>query len=745
MATRTINKSTNHHGLSFFLLCSLIAFGSAPLAAQVAEEPNVLEEVTVTALRREESIQDVAGAVTAFSSDAIDRMHIVTVEDIALRTPNFTMSEFNIAQPRLFIRGIGSTDDGAAQDNSVAVFLDEVYLARGGAQAFQLFDLERIEVLRGPQGTLYGKNVVGGVVNVITAKPQQEFAARGELSYGNYSKLQAKGMINGGVSDQVAVRVSFIAEDRDGYAENIVTGKEMEDRQFYAIRGQLLWEPSEKVSVLIAADHSDHKDNGLSRKGEGPFGPTPFGTVTAVLSSTDPRESESPRYPYQRRELSGISANISWETGIGDLTSITAYRESDVDLMDAFTGIGSPPYIVLDTANTEIETADQFSQEFRLAIESSDKLNTILGVYYLDESVDRTEISDLESVIGTLLPDALGSLTGSSASYQLADNSSLGVFASVTYDFSDRLSTTIGGRYTWEEKDIHTSVVSLRDVGCCIAAPPTEEYDVTATEDWDAFTPSFALEYAFSDQVNSYLSISKGFKSGGFQGQAPTGDAAETPFDPEYAWNYELGLKSMLLGRRLMLNMAVFYTDYSDLQVRQNAARPGEVIPILRITNAASAEAKGIEVEWNASLARGFNIWGSYGYLDTEYGYFIDNTGTDVTGNQLQFAPEHQFDFGARLSGSINERTELFGQVQYSWQDDYFTEPPNAPVHLIESYGLLNASFGVLFDDGKWRLEAWGRNLTDEVYQLHIIPFLGDRFATYGQPRTYWLTLAADF
>ncbi len=330
----------------FCLTCSLFALGSAPATAQVEEELAVLEEVIVTALRKEESLQDVAGAVTAFSSGAIERMHIVSVEDIALKTPNFTMSAFNIAQPRLFIRGIGSLDDGAAQDNSVAVFLDEVYLARGGAQAFELYDLERVEVLRGPQGTLYGKNVVGGVVNVITAKPQREYAGKGELSYGNYNKLQAKGMVTGGMSEQVSGRLSFVAENRDGYADTILTGQELAAREFFAGRGQVLWEPSDEVSVLIAADYSDYEDNGLSRKGEGPFGPTPFGTVTAVLSSTNPRESESPRETFQRRELTGISTKVNWETGIGSLTSITAYRESDVDLLDAFTGIGSPPYIV---------------------------------------------------------------------------------------------------------------------------------------------------------------------------------------------------------------------------------------------------------------------------------------------------------------------------------------------------------------------------------------------------------------
>ena len=588
-----------------------------PLALPVAAQSDqaagnlYMEEIIVTTMRREQRLQEVGGSVSAFTAGAIERMNIESVEEIAMRTPNFTKTEFNIAQPRLFIRGIGSTDDGAAQDNSVAVFLDDIYLSRGAAQAFELFDIERVEVLRGPQGTLYGKNVVGGVMNVITAKPSQEFAAKGELSFGNYDAITAKAMLNGGLTETLSARVSAVVQDRDGYARNIVTGEDLEDRQFFGIRGQLRWQPNENIDVILAADYSDHEDNGLSRKGQGPFGPTPFGTVTAVQTTTDPRESESPRESFQMRELWGVSARLDAEIGIGTLTSLTAYRESDVNLSDAFTGIGSPPFPVLDTANIEIEKAEQFSQEVRLAFQPFDWLNTIAGVYYLNEDVNRTEIADLESVLGTLLPDVLGSLTGTSGSFQLATNESLGFFVNATIDFADQFSAVIGGRYSKDWKDINTGVESLRDVGCCIAAPPTEEFDISAKESWDAFTPSFTLQYAASEDINFYGTVSRGFKSGGFQGQAPTGSAAETPFNPEFAWNYELGAKTDWFDRRLTFNISLFYTEYSDLQVRQNSTRPGETIPILRITNAADAEVKGVEIEWSATPIPELMVWGS--------------------------------------------------------------------------------------------------------------------------------------
>lgn len=724
----------------------LLLIGAACTLAS-AQESAGLEEIIVTAQRRAESLQNVPIAISAFTEETLERSRIETMEEIVTRTPGFTMTAFNAGQPRLFIRGIGSTDDGAAQDNSVAVFVDDVYIGRGAGQAPEIYDLARVEVLRGPQGTLYGRNVVGGVVHLISAAPEEEARAQGEITAGRFDALEIKGMATGAISENLAARVSFVTINRSGYAHNILLDEELEDREFFGVRGQLLWEPSDVLEVRLAADYSDHSDNGQSRKGRtGDFGPAPFGSVTDVLSTDDPRVSETPRDTFQEVELGGVSARIQWSTPIGTLTSVSAYRESDSDIQDAFTGIGSPPYLVLDTRNREFENAEQLSQEIRLAWESPGRrFNGVAGIYYLSEDVDRVEISDLESVIGELLPSVLGGLLGSSGSFQMAENTSLGLFASTDYAFSDRWSVTLGARYSRDDKDIATEVRELRDGGGgefgFIAAPPLEEFSIANDDDWGAFTPSFSVQYQATDDHNLYFSASRGFKSGGFQGQAPTARAAETPFDPEFAWNYEIGAKTSWFGDRFIANAALFFTDYEDLQVRQNAATPDNPLPVLRITNAAEAEATGLELEFNARPVAALDIWGSLSLLDTEFKNFVDNAGRDVSGNNMLFAPEVQYNVGLQYNGTVSEDTAWFGRVEYRWQDEYFDDPANLPVHNHESYGLLDAALGVSFAEGRWELNLWGKNLTDELYATHNIPFLGDRFLTFGPPRTYGVTI----
>lgn len=722
------------------------AAGSATAQDKVIEEDKQdgIAVIVVTAQRREESLQDVPVSITALTSDAITSGAIRGVEEIAGRTPSFTMTAFNVAQPRLFIRGSGSTDDGAAQDNSVAVFMDDVYIARGSGQAFEFLDIERIEVLRGPQGTLYGKNVVGGLVNVISRRPAFRFEGAGEVSYGNYNALDLRGYVSGPVTDTLAASLSGVNRSRDGFARNIRLDRDLEDLEVFALRGQLLWTPSPNVDVLLSADYSNHSDNGQSRKGEGPFTTPLFGSVTNVQTTDNPRESESPRITYQDREIFGTLGRIDWRSDLGTLTSITAYRESEVSLGDAFTGIGSPPYPVLDTLNIEQEEANQFSQEVRFATDPflNDRLTAIVGLYYLKENVDRTEIADLISAIGSAVP-ALGGLTGVSGSYQLATTESLGAFASATLDVTDRLGITAGIRYTHETKDVDTSVVSISDIDGIIAAPPTEEYAIAAKESWDGFTPRVALTYEVNPALNLYLSYAKGFKSGGFQGQAPTGAAASTPFDPEYAESWEAGVKGQLFNRRVTFALSAHNTNYEDLQVRQNAQRPGDPLPILRITNAGAARARGIELDINVKPVPWLTLWGSYGYLDAEYVELIDNTGADRAGNNMVYAPENTFNVGGEIEVPVGERAELFARADYRWQDEFFFDPSNDAVNTQEGYGLLNASAGLNF--GAVTAEVWAKNLTDKLYRTSNVPFLGDRFVTYGAPRTYGVRLRFNF
>lgn len=697
-----------------------------------------IDDIIVTAQRRSQSLQEVPISITAVTREVLDDAAIRGVEEIAARAPSFTMTAFNIGQPRLYIRGAGSQDDGAAQDNSVAIFVDDVYVARGAGQAFEFLDIERVEVLRGPQGTLYGKNITGGLINIISARPQSEFDAAAEVSYGNYNAIDVRGFVTGPIADRLDGSLSVVRRTRDGFSRNIVRNEDLEDLDLFAVRGQLAYMASENLELRLAADYNRHHDNGQSRKGEGPFGATPFGSVTAVMSSTDPRESESPRKTFQNRSVGGIMGRADWAVGPGTLTSISAYRASSLDLGDAFTGIGSPPYAVLDTLNTELEEANQFSQEVRYAFDGlfGGRLLGVAGLYYLKETVDRTEIADLISVIGSRIP-SLGGLTGISASYQDAETASRGAFASANWKFTETLSATAGIRYTTEDKDIRTRVVSLADTDAIIAAPPSEAYDVSAAGSWDGWSPRVSLEWAPIPTLNFYVSYSEGFKSGGFQGQAPRAASARVPFNPEYAASTEIGAKGRLFDGRLGFALAAFSTDYTDLQVRQNSQLPSDPLPVLRITNAGEAKATGWEVELTAAPTEGLEMWASYGALDAEYVRLIDNTGANRAGNRMIFSPESTYNIGAQITVPLAGSHEFYGRVEYRWQDTFFYDPANNPVNTQGDYGLLSGAMGVKTIDGRLGFELYGKNLTDELYTTHVIPFLGDRFATYGPPATY--------
>ncbi|MBN9478823.1 MAG: TonB-dependent receptor [Bordetella sp.] len=731
--------------------CCLAAVGlSVPAHAQQAvqqdAEAHAVQDVIVTAQRRAQRLEEVPIAITAVSKQTLESAAIRGLDEIAARAPSFTMTAMNVAQPRLYIRGAGSNEDGAAQDGSVAVFVDDVYVARGAGQAFEFLDIERIEVLRGPQGTLYGKNVVGGLINVISSRPGYQLDAAADLTVGNYGALEGRGYVTGGLSDKLAASVAVVSRQRDGYARNIRLNRDLEDLDLFAIRGQLRYQPNEDLDLLLSADYSTHSDNGTSRRGEGPFGATPFGSVTLVQTSDNPRESESPRVTYQDRDIFGLTGRAEWNVGPGQLTSITAWRTSDVSLGDAFTGMASPPYAPLDTLNMEDETAEQFSQEVRYAFSGlfDDRLTGVVGAYFLHENVDRTETADLISYIGSRVP-ALGGLTGVSASYQEATTQSLGVFASGTWKFTDKLSTTVGVRYTSETKDVHTAVVSLEDTDAIIAAPPTEEYDIRADGKWDGVTPRISVEYQPLEHLNLYASYSQGFKSGGFQGQAPTGAAASSPFDPENAESFEIGAKGRLFGNRLSYAISAFSTEYTDLQVRQNSQRPTDPLPVLRITNAGSAEAKGFEVEFNARPANWLDVWGSYSNLSAKYTDLVDNNGVDRAGYRMSYAPASSYNVGAEGRWDVTGGFEAYARAEYRWQDTFYYDVDNSRANTQEAYGLLSASIGVRTGDNRWGVELWGKNLTDELYTINSIPFLGDRFVLYGAPKTYGLRLRWNY
>lgn len=716
----------------------LAVFCLSPATAQV------VEEIVVTAQKREQSLQDVPIAITAIGGEEMRQADMHTLDDIATRTPGFSMGSFNKGQPQLYIRGIGSNADGAGSDVSVVAFIDEVYIGRAAGSVFDLYDLERVEVLRGPQGTLFGKNAIGGAVSMHTAKPGDTFYGRAEVTAGNFDALVARALISGPLAENVFGKVSFSFRDREGYVESIITGKKMSDQGAGGIRGSLLFTPRDDLEISLSADYNRSEETGNGRILVGDDNPATPDLLVGAARAVDPAAANDYSKTFADNqgvadtEISGLSAKIDWDVGIGTFTSITAYRTSEYLNSDDIGAWSLQAANIIDADTVIDEEADQFSQEFRYAGTGlNDRLNWVAGVYYLREEIERNEDSTV-FVLATV-----GTPFGKSFSFQDNTTDSYSAFGDFTYDFSDRFSVTAGARYTSEEKDI-------RQVGVTplvIVHTINEDYDITASESWNAFTPRIVLQWQATDGVLLYGSYAEGFKSGGFEGTASSEIAARTPFDQEEAKAFELGAKMDLLDNRLRLNVAAFTTDYSDLQVLvRKEAFPGDPLGVVITENAADATSEGIEIEFDAAITDNFEISGNYTYLDATYDNYLEPNGIDNAGNRLRNAPENAFNLVAKYTRVLANGGQIGVRYEFFHTDETFQDPREEPGAAKPEYDLSNLRIAYTTAGGDWEFAVWSKNLFDEEYLSHNFPLqpFGNP-GTIGEPRTYGVTATFNF
>lgn len=711
---------------------SILAFAVASASFELYAQG--LEEVIVTAQHREQNLQDVPIAITAISSEDIRTADVSDINSISLRTPGFTMGAFNPAQPQLFIRGIGSNADGAGEDQSVVIFLDGVYLGRTAGQAFDLFDLERLEVLRGPQGTLYGKNAAGGAVNIITSKPSEELEAGIELSAGDLGYFGVRGKLSGPLGERMAGKISFSHKERDGYVESLVA--DLDDMNGYesdGVRTQLLIRPTDTLELLLSADASKDRRNGPGRTpGDG----LALGGVVSMLPrelQPDFHENLQSNEPKTDIDTQGISLQADWDVSIGTFTSITAYRHSEAEVYDPQPPVDFAYFPVITVENFFDEDGEQFSQEFRIASEASDRLFWQAGVFYLNEQVDRNEFFD--GIIGAPLGGApTGTALPTAGNIQTNETESFGLFAQGTWSFSENWDLTIGARYTDETKEA-TNRSQPNQVNIL------EKFDVEMNESWDAFTPKAALNYYMGD-ITLYGTVSTGFKSGGFQGSAPTELAATTPFNEESVTNYEAGVKGTVLDDSLRFSATAFYTQYDDLQILIQTVGPGGIPGPNLTENAGEAESQGFELELQWQLTDYLQLAGTYAYLGTEYTK-LDANLKPSEGNQLRNAPENAgslsliFDYPLSAGGNINARAD------YTHKDLAYQDVQNRKEGAITSYDLTNFRVAYTADSESWEVAAWVKNAFDEEYMLHnftINPGVSAN-PTPAAPRTAGVTL----
>ncbi len=736
-------------GLACSMLLSTCLFTLTAAAAEQSSEsaePDgfFIEEIIVTAQKRAENLQDVAAAISAISGADLQRDRVTDLWSLAASVPSFNMTQDSAVSQQLNIRGIVSVKlNDASAEPSVGMFVDEVYAPRMGSAFTDFYDLERIEIIRGPQGVLLGKNVVGGALSVITAKPSFTRSGQTTVSFGNYESFMANGYFTGALSEEVAARFSFQVRNRSGYNENVLLNRDLDDLKSFQGRAQFLYERGDgTVRALLSLDYGHDESNGTIRAAIDDPAIDGIGTLGAYRTANGlgPRQDESPQAEYVERDSFGASLRVDWEISrTATLTSISAFRDSKADWGYNQIGFGSPPSIV-DTFVFQTETPRTFSQEIRLASNYDDSaFDWLVGAYYQHDNIARPyqHIASTHSAITVF--------SGHSFYDASAKISTAAVFAQGGYDFGNGFKLTAGIRYTRDDKKGRKVSTCLDDGGDGACVTPfrggtgttwTSAYD----EDWTAVTPQGVLEYRQNDSVMYYASIARGFKGGGWDFIPPTPEAATISFDPEYVTNYELGLKSDLFDRRLRLNAAVFRMDYTDLQ----AQRTDLTCLCLITSNAGGARIQGLEVEITALATESLTLRASGSLLDPEYTDYDDLAGHVYDGNTMQRTPKFKYNLGLDYAMTVGQWADgLVARLNYTYQDKLYWGPDN--VSYEPGYGLLDASLRLQPANANWALTLWGKNLTDELYSQLGLPFLGDLVEVWGPPRTYGVDFTYSF
>jgi len=704
-------------GLIFAILLSVLVYFLPAAMAQEAEQEEVgIEEVVVTARRREERLQEVPLSIAAFSAADIEAKSLVSLRDVGQFTTNFSF--YNQGQAGnsgsvVYIRGIGQSDPNVFWDPGVGIYLDGVFMGRMQGIDLGLLDMERIEVLRGPQGTLFGKNTIGGAVSLVTTKPGDEFTGYAEVTAGNYDRIDGKFSVDIPITPGVFVmKLAGSSQNRDGFGKRLdwATGEqidEMGDVDRLNGRAAFNWTPSENVGVQFSLDTAKIRE---------------FGAVREVIKFTEPPIAGllnlfiDPQYSaenfatdsYSTSYASGSNANeldawgaalvVDWGLGAMDLKSITSYRENE-----AYNGT-DPDGSIYDLIDLIQDVdQDQFSQEFQLGgLSFDDKLDWVVGLYYFEEDA----FSDEKLLVYRELLDFIG-LDLSFQRRIWVNNKSYAAFGQGTYNVNEKLGLTGGLRYTYEKKDVGRDQLRQETGGILV---PYDELDET----YSAVSPRVSVDYKWSPDLMTYFSIAGGFKSGGINGTA-TSDAAFVPFDPEYVWTYELGLRSEAMDNRLRFNASFFYSDYEDIQFTVIRGDPDTGQPLTVIDNAAKATIKGFEMEVMAVPTPQLLLTAALGYIDAEY--------TDVepglpisTATQFVKTPEWSGTISAQYTFPLAGSSEIVGRVDWAYKSEIHHDQLNSPVGLQDSYGLLNARLSYTSNDNKWSLSLFGTNLTDERY-----------------------------
>jgi iron complex outermembrane receptor protein len=725
-----------------------LAAATLPGAAAAQQTEALIEEITVTARRVEETLQTVPIAISAFDDEELARLQADQLDGIQGAVPNLNLVQGrgSASSANVFIRGIGQPDALQTFDPAVGIYLDDVYISRIQGALWSLYDIERIEVLRGPQGTLYGKNTIAGAIKLVTRKPSPEFEARGEITLGDYDRTAARAYVSGGITDTLAVSVSGLFDQRDGLVDDPATGREYNDRDNLSGRIALDWAPTDAFEARFAIDATRQKNALTLGRQEAPLVQVDLALGPQVLQLPPTGEydftgsSVLPNDPGQDLNHWGTSLALAWDLNDAyTLKSITAWRSLETDF-----------FIDIDATLLELGDVfvgidqEQYSQEFQLLYDGGGRFRGVAGLYYLHENVGSQQAAfadDFLALAGTPL-DFLRTI-GDDLTLD-----SYAVFAQGTWELTERLSTTVGIRYTSEDKEYFRTTSTFSNVPF-LTLPP---FVYTDDDSWDAVTPSVSLDYQYSDDVMYYGSIARGFKSGGFNGRANDPTVARG-FDPEYVWTYEIGAKATMAGGRLRVNTAAFFSDYEDFQARvaevvdPNAPVPSFAFPVL---NAGELDIWGIEIESSWFVTDDLSLSAQIGYLDADYKEFVDESrpGGDRSGDEPPFAPDWTGRLAATYTLGLGDRGLLTFGADANYRGKAWLSVDNRDVLTQDDYWLFNALVRWDSPDERWNATAGIKNIGDEVYKTDAQEFssVGNiQTAYYGDPRTWSLSVGFSF
>lgn len=729
--------------------------------ATAAASAKRLDEVTVTARRREEPLQNLPVSVSAFSEAQLRDLQADDITGIQNVVPNLTLEQGDASNAVIFLRGIGQNDSLAFVESGVAVYVDDVFISRSQAAFLDTFDIERIEVLRGPQGTLYGRNSPGGAVKFISKAPPQSLETYLEVGGGRFDFYTAKGSVGGTLVDnQLRGKIAFSTTTQDGFSRNSFLGGRDGDTESYALRGSLLFTPHDDFDITFTADSKwSMPDTSRSpvRVTDLVAFEDPFGAPDAP-SVFGPNEKhfvvETNANDLNHLTSYGFTTKIDWRPSPSwTLESISAYREMEFNLTLDTDG---SPLPVLDVAL--FQDQNQFSQELRASYDAGNGLTFTGGVFYFHDDDLTLSGFDLSAASVFGFPIVAFGFPTSQLADTKQDTESIAAFVHGTIDLTDRINLELGVRYTRDEKTSKRRFENFFDPDLQVARdfPPFLSGVGVAgpafrgNKSWDAFTPRVALSYAISDDVMAYGSASRGFKSGGFDGRANS-EFGFTPFSPEKVWTYEGGVKSSWFANRLTANAAYFYSRYRNLQVTSFGQDPDSGFFQSLFTNAAAARIQGVELDLEALPLDSLTVNATLGYLDAEYQKFealVGGVVTDVSSRSLINSPKWNASLGATFEQYVGSFYLTRWHVDAAYRSDTANEITDSPELRQNQYATLNAFVSLSTPDEHWELRLGAKNLTNHdirVQGFNLSEFPGVQTAFFGARRTWDLRLIYRF